>query len=132
MTGGQIKTPARGQALPGHDNRYATAADISKVSQVKNRAKRAGTYQIQPVDGEPFTIAAKGREAWALERLMEAGANGCTPITQPAPRWSSYVHKLRERGVPIETIHEPHGGEFSGTHGRYILRAQVVKGKRYE
>ena len=128
LTGGQIKTPARGQALPGHDNRYATAAGICKVSHTKNRAIRAGTYQIHPNDGsKPFTISLKGREAWALDQLMEAGVKGCTPIANPAPRWSAYVFDLRERGVPIETIHEPHGGEFSGTHGRYILRAQVVK-----
>jgi hypothetical protein len=30
--------------------------------------------------------------------------------------------------VPIETVTEPHSGEFSGTHGRYVLRADVVKG----
>lgn len=59
---------------------------------------------------------------------MEAGAKGCTPITNPAPRWSGYVGKLRGYGVPIETIREKHGGEFAGTHARYVLRARVVKG----
>ncbi len=128
MSGGQMKTPARGQAQPGQDNRSATAAGISKVSQPKGRAKRAGLYQIHPEGPkEPFTINIKGREAWALDQLVEAGAMGCTPITNPAPRWSGYVFDLRERGVPIDTLHEPHGGEFAGTHGRYILRAHVVR-----
>jgi len=77
---------------------------------------------------EPFTIEAKGREAWALDRLIQSGPAGCTPMTQPAPRWSAYVHRLRAQGVPIETLHEPHDGAFSGIHGRYVLRAQVVKG----
>lgn len=107
---------------------HATAAGTCKVAQGKGRAKRAGIYHIQPEGGEAFTIEAKGREAWALYRLTEAGPRGCTPIEQPAPRWSAYVHRLRALGLPIETLHEPHGGAFAGTHGRYVLRARVVKG----
>jgi hypothetical protein len=85
-------------------------------------------YIIAPEGGEPFAVEAKGRNAWALDRLREAGPKGCTPIEQPAPRWAAYVHSLRTRGVPIETVTEPHGGEFSGMHGRYVLRAMVRKG----
>lgn len=128
MTGGHNETPARGQAQPGRGGRYAEAAGTSKIAQGTGRAKRCGLYEIHPEGGEPFTIEAKGREAWALDRLTEAGPRGCTPIEQPAPRWSAYVHRLRALGVPIETLHEPHGGAFAGTHGRYILRARVVKG----
>jgi hypothetical protein len=127
MGGGQMETPARGQAQPGQDGRLATAAGMQNIAQDKERAK-AGLYHVIPEGGEPFDIFAKGREAWALDRLRAAGAKGCTPITEPAPRWSAYVHKLRERGVPIETITEPHGGEFAGHHGRYVLRATVRKG----
>jgi hypothetical protein len=29
-------------------------------------------------------------------------------------------------GVPIDTIHEKHEGEFPGTHARYVLRATVT------
>ena len=65
-------------------------------------------------------------ESWALEELRRAGAQGCTPIDSPAPRWSAYVFNLRTLGVDIETIHEAHGGEFSGTHGRYVLRCRAV------
>jgi hypothetical protein len=129
VTGGQNGNPGARAAQPGQGNRYAEAAGTSKVTQGKGRAKRSGVYEIHPEgDGEPFTIEAGGREAWALDRLTEAGPRGCTPIAQPAPRWSAYVHRLRALGVPIETRHEPHGGAFAGTHGRYILRARAVKG----
>ena len=129
MTGGQNGNPGARAAQPGLGNRYAEAAGILKVTQAKGRAKRSGFYEIHPEGGgEPFTIEAGGREAWALDRLTEAGPKGCTPITEPAPRWSAYVFNLRALGVPIETRHEPHGGAFAGTHGRYILRARVVKG----
>lgn len=82
-------------------------------------------YIIVPEGEEPFVLKVRGREAWALQCLAEAGSRGCTPIEQPASRWSSYVHNLRGHRVPIETVRERHGGEFSGTHGRYILRANV-------
>ncbi|WAJ28023.1 winged helix domain-containing protein [Antarcticirhabdus aurantiaca] len=75
-------------------------------------------------DGLPQTII--GRDAWALERLLAAGACGCTPIDEPAPRWSHYVFKLRHtHGLVIETVEEPHGGRFAGTHARYVLRSEV-------
>jgi len=35
-----------------------------------------------------------GRVAWTLHQLLTAGAKGCTPIENPAPRWSDYVFKL--------------------------------------
>ena len=128
MGGGQIETPARGQAQPGQEGHKANAAGTCKIAQAKGRAKCAGLYLIQPEGGEPFTIQAKGRDAWALDRLIEAGPDGCTPITQPAPRWSAYVFNLRALGVPIETVTEQHGGQFAGNHGRYVLRAAVMKG----
>ena len=128
MGGGQNETPRGWQADTGKGNRYAIAAGTWTIAQAKGPAKRAGLYHVTPEGGEPFTIEAKGREAWALDRLLTAGPKGCTPIDQPAPRWSAYVHKLRKRGVPIETVTEPHGGAFSGTHGRYVLRAVVQKG----
>ncbi|RWQ21575.1 hypothetical protein [Mesorhizobium sp.] len=76
-------------------------------------------------DGEQMTIY--GREAWCLRRLIEAGEKGCTPIEQPAPRWSAYVHALRsEFGIAIETIHEAHPGPYAGSHARYSLRSRVA------
>ncbi len=76
-------------------------------------------------DGHATTII--GRPAWALAELIAAGSRGVTPITHPAPRWSHYVFILRrEYGLLIETIDEPHGGQFAGTHARYVLRSDVV------
>lgn len=128
MGNGQSKTPRGWQADTGQGGRSATAAGTSKLTHHKGRAKRAKTYLIIPEIGDAFAIQVTGRAAWALDRLREAGPKGCTPRTEPAPRWSAYVHNLRGRGVGIETIYEPHGGEFSGTHGRYVLRATVLKG----
>ncbi len=128
MGGGHNETPRGWRADTGQESHKAEAAGTCKIAQIKGRAKRGGLYRVTLETGEAFTIEAKGRDAWALDRLREAGPKGCTPITEPAPRWSAYVFNLRGRGVPIETTTEPHGGEFSGTHGRYILRARVVKG----
>lgn len=80
------------------------------------------------VDGNGTTrpIGVSGRNAWALAHLIRNGERGCTPIDVPGPRWSAYVHKLRhEYGLDIETIDEPHGGPYAGTHARYVLRSQV-------
>ena len=95
-------TPARGQAQPGPGNRIAKAAGTRKIAQSRGRANRAAMYNVTPENGDAFTLYATGREVWALERLIKAGPKGCTPIEQPAPRWSSYVHLLRGRGVPID------------------------------
>lgn len=70
-------------------------------------------------------IRISGRLLWALKKLMAAGTTGLTPVDMPAPRWSAYVHLLRELGVEIETIRERHEGEFPGNHGRYVLRSSV-------
>ena len=75
-------------------------------------------------EGRAFTV--KGRDAWALLELLKAGANGCTPIDNPGPRWSGYVFNLkRTHGLNIETRHEHHRGQFSGTHARYVLLSAV-------
>lgn len=111
---------------PGRDSRQANAAGTPKVAR-KGRAKEAGTpYRITPSAGEPFQIVVSGRDRWALDRLREAGPRGCTPITEPAPRWSAYVFNLRGHGVEIETITEAHKGDFPGHHARYLLRCGVA------
>ena len=67
------------------------------------------------------------REAWALDAMRVAGSIGCTPISDPAPRWSAYIHRLRSNhGLHIETVTENHGGEFAGHHARYVLRTTVA------
>lgn len=81
------------------------------------------TVRILP-DGNPFNVF--GREAWALLELLRCGLRGCTPIDNPGPRWSAYVHKLRTRyGLSIKTVNENHGGPFAGTHARYILHTKI-------
>ncbi len=80
-------------------------------------------FRIEP-DGPTITVI--GRDAWALQRLIEAGKAGVTPLDTPGPRWSGYVHKLRKAGLVIETIHEGHGGKFPGSHARYVLRSAVT------
>ena len=84
-------------------------------------------FHIQNSAGERRLIVVFGRERWALECLVAAGAKGCTPIDHPGPRWSAYVFELRGMEVEIETIREPHGGPFQGTHARYVLRSTVTR-----
>jgi len=76
------------------------------------------------LDGRTITVV--GRDAWALQKPIEAGDAGVTPLDAPGPRWSGYVHKLRKAGLVIETIHEGHGGRFPGRHARYVLRSNVT------
>jgi hypothetical protein len=89
---------------------------------------RAATLMVRArVGGGGGTVLTfRGREAWALTALIAAGERGCTPIENPGPRWSGYVHDLRKLGISIETIREPHGGPFAGEHARHVLRSPVV------
>lgn len=82
------------------------------------------------IGSDGVAVSVFGRDAWALSQLLEAGERGCTPIENPAPRWSGYVHKLRKMGVYIETINEPHSGAFPGTHARYVLRSLIILQKQ--
>lgn len=93
-------------------------------AKAEKRAKQARVaITVQSYDGERFSF--EGREAWALNTLIQAGERGCSTIDRPAPRLSAYVHKLRKAGLIIETINERHRGQFPGTHGRYVLRSEV-------
>lgn len=129
MSGGNEMTRNLLQQEPGREYRHARAADARNITRRKPKRHNSGTpYRITPSAGDPFRIVVSGRDRWALEELRKAGGTGCTPIDNPAPRWSAYVFNLRELGLDIETIHEPHGGEFSGTHARYVLRCQAAPG----
>ena len=87
----------------------------------------AERFTITNPDQEPVLIEVCGRDRWALECLLAAGARGCTPIDTPGPRWSGYVFNLRKAVVDIETVTEAHDGPFSGTHARYVLRSKVTR-----
>jgi hypothetical protein len=98
--------------------------DAARVS-----GKGLRVYQLRTAEGQNIRVSCKGRPAWALDRLLAAGARGVTPADEPAgPRWSAYVFNLRALGLEIETITEPHGGDYPGHHARYVLRARVQKG----
>ena len=84
------------------------------------------TIRVRIGDADGPVVFVRGREAWALRMLMAAGDRGCTPIDYPGPRWSGYVHDLRKLGITIETVHERHGGDFPGSHARYVLRSHLV------
>ena len=84
-------------------------------------------FLIHDPDGDRL-VHLPGRVAWAMEQLLRAGKNGCTPIDTPGPRWSDYVFKMRKRfGIDVETETESHGGPFPGSHARYRLRSRVSR-----
>ena len=74
----------------------------------------------------PRTFKLKGRLGWAMAQLAKAGPHGITPIEHPAPRWSGYIHDLRNMGIPIDTEMVPHGGSYAGHHARYRLTCDAV------
>ena len=79
---------------------------------------------VQLPDGRCATFT--GRDAWALRHLVNAGNAGLTTLSQPAPRWSHYIYKLRRGGLVISTDYEAHSGDFPGNHGRYRLETPVT------
>ena len=87
---------------------------------------RRSSLELLVQVGSGPVLRVRGREAWALQKLIDAEYSGCTPIEQPGPRWSGYVYDLRKLGFDIETVREPHGGPFPGGHARYLLRSSVT------
>lgn len=68
----------------------------------------------------------RGRTAWMLRKLIDAGGSGVTTHALPAGlRISHYVHQLRLAGVNVRTEYEKHGGEFAGKHARYALASMI-------
>jgi hypothetical protein len=104
-----------------------TAAAVATRTPRKPIGKRGKRIAFNVFEGEDVrTIYPAGRDAWALASLILAGAEGCTPIDHPGPRWSGYVFKLKRiYRLNIETITEMHGGNFAGKHARYVLRSKV-------
>lgn len=74
----------------------------------------------------PRTFRLTGRLGWTFYQLYRAGARGVTPVEKPALRWSSYVHQLREKGIPVDTEIEKHSGTYKGVHARYRLACDAV------
>jgi hypothetical protein len=73
----------------------------------------------------PLKLTA--RAEWFLEKLIAAGAEGVTTASYPGVRISDCLFKLRRAEVDVATEYERHGGEFQGSHGRFILRSKVVR-----
>lgn len=100
-----------------------------KNSSSGNRREGPKRYWVTDPENTasaPFSIIlGHSRERYALQALIQFGATGCSFLDSPAPRWSGYVHKLRRKGLMIDTLSEPHGGEFPGHHARYVLRSRV-------
>ncbi len=90
------------------------------------RKNNRTVYSVTNPDRQAFRLALRGRNTWAMGQLIRAEKKGCTPIDNPAPRWSAYIHNLRGFGVAIKTITEQHGGQFAGNHARYVLMANVT------
>ena len=87
-------------------------------------------YRIQVnilSNGEPegLPIIVRGRLAWMLQKLLDAGKAGVTTLDNPAPRIGHYLYALRKKGLSISTTYETHAGEFRGVHGRYRLESEV-------
>jgi hypothetical protein len=87
--------------------------------------------QIGSSDDAPIKTF-RGRDAWALNELLQAGDRGITTFQNPAPRLSHYLHKIRRQGVVIDTIFEAHAGAYKGRHGRYVLRSTILVLERKE
>jgi hypothetical protein len=91
-----------------------------------NRSKFRLTAKLQLPNSDTRVLRLVGRDAWALMELVRCGPRGCTPIDNPGPRWSAYIHNLRKVAFAIVTVTEPHGGSFAGTHARYVLKSSVT------
>jgi hypothetical protein len=114
---------------PSRVDSQANAANTQIIAQRKPARHNGGTgYTVKTTSGDAFRIAVAGRVRWALDQLRAAGTTGCTPIDNPAPRWSAYIFDLRGMGIEIETITETHDGDFPGHHARYVLRSGVSLG----
>jgi hypothetical protein len=74
----------------------------------------------------PITVPS-GQLLQTLEALIHCGATGCSFFDNPAPRWSSYIHRLRTRGFDIQTVRENHEGQFPRYHARYFLLSEVTR-----
>jgi hypothetical protein len=107
---------------------FEVAAQRTGSTPRTSTTKRGKRIAFNVTDGEDVrTVTPAGRDAWALGELITAGAAGCTPIDNPGPRWSGYIHKLKRiYRLNIETITEMHGGEYAGKHARYVLRSRVA------
>lgn len=108
------------------NSKAASVCSIEAAQTAPSNKPRIEVGLLDEAGNISTTLTLDGRDAWALDQLIAAGPAGCTPIDNPAPRWSHYVWKLRRAGVAIETHDEPHGGAYAGHHARYELRSKLI------
>lgn len=97
---------------------------IGNSPPARPQAKRRRRPELL-VEIEGRQLRVRGRQAWALDLLIHADRHGVTTLSHPGPRWGSYIHKLRQTGISIETRNEPHDGIFAEVHARYVLASPV-------
>lgn len=115
------KNPAAGREANG----VSGASRAAGQTEHNTTAKRVKPCLRVCYEGRTLTVT--GRKAQTLALLMERGAKGFTSGEASPLGWarrtSSYVHELRELGLPIVTQWEDAGDTRVG---RYILTAPVV------
>lgn len=106
--------------------------DVQKAAPVaknpdKKRKLRNSTRRIDFVVGTDLVPqVVKGRLAWCLKELLDAGDFGITPCRGRGRRLAAYIHTLRKRyDLEIETELEPHRGQYPGRHARYRLWSEI-------
>jgi hypothetical protein len=120
----QKEAPALREQRTGRGCLAGSAGTPETTQLAPNRQTEAWTIVLP--SGEARTVAPKGRPAWLLSHLVDAGARGLSARDLPAGlRVSGYVHTLRRLGVPIATAHKAHGGPFSGHHAVYRLDCEA-------
>jgi hypothetical protein len=100
---------------------------MTKADGSKKAASNLKVVAFPPegADAPRRDLALYGREAWCLNELVRAGAQGITSLAYPGARLSHYVFCLRRHGLAIDTTSEANTGAFNGTHGRYTLKSRV-------
>ncbi|WP_376873329.1 hypothetical protein [Albirhodobacter sp. R86504] len=98
---------------------------MSKISQPLPGAW--SSFILAQGDEAGRTLSLKGRAAWMLNQLIDAGPQGLVTAQFPGVRISAHVLDLRMKGLLISTEYEPNGGEFKGRHGRFTLMSKVTR-----
>lgn len=122
------------------DGPAPTESIFESVTRVENIATPNGYYQNRcrgkqnalTVETPAGRIAINARQPQrALAALIKAGSIGVAALelSSWAYRLGAYAHTLRhDHGLTIETLREPHDGEW---HGRYVLHipCQIIGGE---
>lgn len=106
--------------------RDAKACKAGNSENSITRGPRKAARVLFEAETGPAVLRLSGRLLWTLRVLVAAGRQGVSALDCPALRLAAYVHRLRRRGIAIETVREEHGGDFPGFHARYRLAQPVA------